>query len=73
MTDMGPMPGPMDSMMNMALLPVWVRAAWAVAFRDSLNSDALMQVVLHGINARKPTGDKAPGAEGAATVEGESH
>jgi hypothetical protein len=31
MTDMGPMPGPMDSMMNMSLLPVWVRAAWAVA------------------------------------------
>jgi hypothetical protein len=31
MTDMGPMPGPMDSMMNMSLLPVWVWAAWAVA------------------------------------------
>ena len=31
MTDIGPMPGPMDSMMNMSLLPVWVRAAWAVA------------------------------------------
>jgi hypothetical protein len=28
---MGPMPGPMDSMMNMPLLPVWVRAVWAVA------------------------------------------
>jgi hypothetical protein len=31
MTDLGPMPGPLDSMMNMSLLPVWVRAAWAVA------------------------------------------
>jgi hypothetical protein len=27
---MGPMPGPMDSMMNMALLPVGVRAGWAL-------------------------------------------
>jgi Domain of unknown function (DUF5134) len=40
MTDMGPMPGPMDSMMNMSLLPVWVRAAWAVA----LVAVALMHV-----------------------------
>ena len=30
-------------------------AAWAIAFRDSLNSDALMQVALQGIDNAKKT------------------
>lgn len=30
---------------------------WAIAFRDSLNPDALMQVVLQGFDAGKSTGD----------------
>ena len=38
-------------------------AAWAIAFRDSLNSDALMQVVLQGIdNAKKTSKTGVPGA-----------
>ena len=38
-------------------------AAWAIAFRDSLNSDALMQVVLQGIdNAKKTSKTRVPGA-----------
>ena len=34
-------------------------AAWAIAFRDSLNSDALMQVVLQGIDNAKKTSKTA--------------
>lgn len=49
-------------------------ASWAIAFRDSLNPDALMQVVLQGIdnNAKKATGDEAPAASVAPNGGGKS-
>ena len=41
-------------------------AAWGIASRDSLNSDALMPVVLQGIdNAKKTSKPGVPGAGGA--------
>jgi hypothetical protein len=44
----------------------------AIAFRDSLNSDALMQVVLQGIdNVKKTSKTGVPGAEGAPDSRGQ--
>ena len=45
-------------------------AAWAIAFRDSLNSDALMQVVLQGIDNAKKTSKPGvlPGAGSGRTA-----
>ena len=48
-------------------------AAWAIAFRDSLDSDALMQVVLQGIdNAKKTSKTGVPGAGGAPDSRGKT-
>ena len=45
------------------LLPSIPMRPGAIAFRDSLNSDALMQVVLQGIdNAKKTSKTGVPGA-----------
>ena len=45
-------------------------AAWAIAFRDSPNSDALMQVVLQGIDNAKKTSKPGvlPGAGSGRTA-----
>ena len=48
-------------------------AAWAIAFRDSLNPDPLMQVVLPGIdNAKKTSKTGVPGAGGAPDSRGKT-
>jgi hypothetical protein len=63
-----------DLVAAVAVVALHPNAAWAIAFRDSLNPDALMQVVLHGVDGtKKATEDKAPGAAGAQTGWGKSH
>ena len=48
-------------------------AARAIAFRDSVNADALMQVVLRGIdNAKKTSKPGVPGAGGAPDSRGKT-
>lgn len=60
-----------DLVAAVAVVAAHSNAAWAIAFRDSLKPDALMQVVLHGYDNRKSTGagDTAVAAEPPQQVE----
>lgn len=56
-----------DLVAAVAVVAVDPNAAWAIAFRDSLNPDALMQVVLQGVdNARKGSANEASPSSGLA-------
>ncbi|GJO33949.1 hypothetical protein NJB1507_46240 [Mycobacterium marinum] len=71
--DRAPAPLRADLVAAVAIVARDPNAAWAIAFRDSLNPDALMQVVLHGVdNARVPSIAKTTGVAGAQTGEVES-
>lgn len=48
-----------DLVAAVAIVAVDPDAAWAIAFRDSLNPDALMQVVLQGVDNAKRSTDEA--------------
>jgi hypothetical protein len=52
-----------DLVAALAVVALNPDAAWAIAFRDSLNPDAPMQVVLQGTdNAKKTSNTEVPGA-----------
>ena len=62
-----------DLVAALAVVALNPDAAWAIAFRDSLNPDALMQVVLQGVeNAKKANGDEVSGAAGTAVAQEET-